>query len=278
VSEARAATVVADGVVLFRARTPTLPPATHTNSYALGDRRVVLVEPATPYHDEQTAWLSWASAVARASEVLAIFATHHHPDHVGGASALAEQLGLPLWAHAETAARIDAPVSRTLQDGDVMELGSQRWQVLLTPGHAPGHLCLHEPSLRIAIVGDMVASVGTILIDPIEGDLGRYLMELDRLSGLDLDVALPAHGDPVRQPRALFRHYIAHRTMRENKVIAALRAAGDGGADLEGLIGTAYDDTPDALWPIARLSLESHLLELERKGRATRSESMWRLT
>jgi hypothetical protein len=66
--------------------------------------------------------------------------------------------------------------------------------------------------------------------------------------------------------------------MRENKVIAALRAAGDGGADLEGLIGTAYDDTPDALWPIARLSLESHLLELERKGRATRSESMWRLT
>ncbi|MCH7494106.1 cation:dicarboxylase symporter family transporter [bacterium] len=42
----------------------------------------------------------------------------------------------------------------------------QRWRCLHTPGHAPGHLCLFEPSLKVLVVGDMVASVGTILIDP----------------------------------------------------------------------------------------------------------------
>ena len=50
-------------VASFAARTPTLPPATHTNSYALGSREVLLVEPATPYPDEQRAWLEWARAM-----------------------------------------------------------------------------------------------------------------------------------------------------------------------------------------------------------------------
>ena len=50
-------------VSAFAAKTPTLLPATHTNSYALGGRDVVLVEPATPYEDEQRAWIEWARAL-----------------------------------------------------------------------------------------------------------------------------------------------------------------------------------------------------------------------
>ena len=49
---------------LFPALTPTLAPATHTNSYALGGREVVLVEPATPYDDERRAWTEWAKGLA----------------------------------------------------------------------------------------------------------------------------------------------------------------------------------------------------------------------
>ncbi len=263
---------IAPGVAWFPARTPTLPPATDTNSYALGSGPVLLVEPATPYDDEQRAWLDWAGGI---DDAVAIFATHHHPDHVGGAAHFARALGLPLWAHAETAARIDAPVARTFVEGDAIELGDQRWQVLHTPGHAPGHLCLYEPSRRVAVVGDMVASAGTILIDPIEGDLGRYLVELARLEQLDLSLALPAHGAPIRDPAAVFRHYIAHRRMREGKVLAALGAEP---AELDALLPRAYDDTPRLMWPFARLSLESHLIELARQGRAERTPAGWRLT
>lgn len=263
------------GVEAFAARTPTLPPATTTNSYAIGDASVLLVEPATPFEDEQAAWLDWARALGASRRIEAIVATHHHPDHVGGARAFAEALGVPVWAHEETARRLDFPVSRRLVEGDVLELGSQRWDVLHTPGHAPGHVCLVERHLRIAVVGDMVASEGTILIDPQEGDLGRYLRELERLACIDLAIALPAHGAPIEEPRQLFNRYVDHRRMRESKVLRAVGLM--GAASSRDLLPHAYDDTPTSVWPLAALSLESHLLELERRGRVVHHEGLWQL-
>jgi glyoxylase-like metal-dependent hydrolase (beta-lactamase superfamily II) len=271
---------MARGVELFPARTPTLPPATHTNSYALGEAGVLLVEPATPHHDERAAWLAWARGIqTQGRSLLAIFLTHHHVDHVGGAEFFARELGLPIWAHDATAARLPhLPIARRVTDGEEIVLAGpvpQRFRVLHTPGHAPGHLCLFEDDSGIAVVGDMVASEGTILIEPMDGDMAEYLKQLDRLASLEARVALPAHGEPIDTPVALFRHYIAHRLGREAKVVAALDGFPESGAALEQLVPVVYADTPAFLWPLARLSLEAHLIKLEQDGRARRSGPGW---
>lgn len=264
-----------EGWASFAARTPTLPPATHTQSYAIGGREVVLVEPATPYEDEQRAWLDWARGLAsQGRELVAIFATHHHPDHVGGARFFRDALGLPLWAHERTAGRMPAwletEVDRLVGEGEVITLDGPtptRWEALHTPGHAPGHLCLWESSLGALIVGDMVASVGTILVEKNDGDMIQYLASLERLAGLDAKVALPAHGAPIEAPSRLFRGYIAHRYMREGAVLRAAEQVRNG--TLDELVPVAYADVPLALHPIARMSLEAHLIKLVRDGKVT---------
>ncbi|WP_437607007.1 MBL fold metallo-hydrolase [Sorangium sp. So ce834] len=273
---------IAAGAEAFAARTPTLPPATHTNSYALGGREVLLVEPATPYEDERRAWLAWARGLAgQGRSIVAIAVTHHHADHVGGARFFAAELGVPIWAHAEAAPRLPGvPVARRLSDGEVVRLDGPAptaLRVLHTPGHAPDHLCFLDEARGILVCGDMVAGVGTILIDPREGDMAVYLAQLDRLAALGARVALPAHGEPIDAPEALFRRYVAHRHMREQRVLEALEAAaGEGGASLEALLPVAYADTAPLAWPIARLSLEAHLIKLEREGRAARRDGLWR--
>ena len=262
-------------VALFPARTPTLPPATHTNSFALGARDVLLVEPATPYADEQRAWLEWARALpSTGRRPIAILLTHHHVDHVSGADVLSRELSLPLWAHADTASRVEVRVDRRLDDGDAIDLAApvpSRWRVLHTPGHAPGHLCLHDEEEGTLVVGDMVASVGTILIAPGDGDMAVYLAQLDRLASLGARLALPAHGEPIDEPTTLFRHYVTHRLGRERKVLAAVAAGGAEGATAEELVPVAYDDVPPTTWPVALLSLQSHLAKLLAEGRVRTS-------
>ncbi|MBL8742196.1 MAG: MBL fold metallo-hydrolase [Myxococcales bacterium] len=269
----------APGVERFDALTPTLAPATHTNSYALGEREVVLVEPATPYEDEKREWLAWAEGIrSQGRELVAILATHHHPDHVGGAAFFKEALGVPLWAHERARAFLRTPVDRALADGEQFDLAGatpQRWHVLHTPGHASDHLCLFDDAT--VIVGDMVASVGTILVAPGDGDMTDYLTQLKRLEGLEAKVALPAHGDPIAGPSKLFRAYQAHRLMRESWVLKAVeKLAGESGATLDELLPVAYEGTDPALFPIARMSLEAHLDKLERDGQVRRAADRYR--
>ncbi len=261
--------VVSDGVRVQPLRTPTLPPAAHTGCYLVGPTEgrgsLIVVDPASPYPEEQAvldALLDREAADGRPVEAIAL--THHHGDHVGGAAHLAARLGCPIAAHAETARllRGKVEVTRILDDGDV--IGGAR--AMFTPGHAPGHLCFVVGDAIVA--GDMVAGVGTILIDPGEGDMTQYLASLEAMRAVGAARLLPSHGPVVQDADAKLREYVAHRLMREGKVAASLRAAGRGTS--RELVPGAYADTPPALWGLAERSLIAHLVKLERDGVARR--------
>lgn len=271
---------VVPSVQLLPLRTPTLPPATHTNSFLVGSGQAVLVEPATPYREELERAVAWVEeARADGLHPLAIVATHHHADHVGGAIELARRLALPLWAHRLTAERLEGRVrfERHLEDGERIELDGPSpaaLRVLHTPGHAPGHVCLIEERSGAMIAGDMVAGEGTILVEPKDGDMSAYLASLERMRAEEPTLLLPAHGGPLRDPGATLAHYVRHRLERERKVLAALGARGASATPSE-LVPVAYDDAPPVVWPLAALSTEAHLLKLEREGRVRREGDRW---
>ncbi len=124
----------------------------------------------------------------------------------------------------------------------------------------------------------MVASVGTILIEPRDGDMRVYLAQLARLEDLHATVALPAHGAPIHEPGTLFRAYQAHRLMREGWIQKAVEAAGPAGGTLDELVLIAYSDVKPEVHPIARLSLEAHLIKLEHDGAVARRGDRWAAT
>jgi len=51
-------------------------------------------------------------------------------------------------------------VSRRLHDGDVIDLGKTKLQVLHTPGHTKGSICLYEPNTKSLFTGDTIFSEG----------------------------------------------------------------------------------------------------------------------
>src|SRR5439155_26347356 len=134
----------------------------------------------------------------------------HHPDHVGAVPACVQRYGVGVWAHPQTAARVQPriEVTRLLHEGDRLDLGpcpdgAGQWhlEALHTPGHAPGHLAFHEPRYRLLFAGDMISTLSSVVIAPPEGDLVTYLQSLQRLRTVDCRLLLPAHGNASAQPR-----------------------------------------------------------------------------
>ncbi len=269
------ASAIRPHVTLFPLRTPTLPPATHTNCYVFGDADLAVVDPASAEPAERAALDAFLEACReQGRHVRCVLLTHHHHDHVGGAEHLAARWSVPVLAHRETAARVPFAVDRHLEDGQVVALGRHALRAVHTPGHAPGHLCYLDEATGSLVAGDMVAGLGTILVEPRDGSMAVYLDSLRRLRELAPSCLMPSHGPVIGGAQHKLATYIEHRLMREGRVLAALAA---GPATIADLVPLVYDDTPPAAWPLARLSLEAHLVKLVDEGRAVRDGGRWTL-
>ncbi len=97
-----------------------------------------------------------------------------------------------------------APAFRRIRDGDALEIGGRRWEVLTVLGHAPEHACLWCRELGVLISGDQVLPKITTNVSvwpeqPAANPLRLYLDSLERFRPMPPEtLVLPSHGLPFR--------------------------------------------------------------------------------
>jgi endoribonuclease LACTB2 len=274
----------APGVMLAPLATATLPPATTTNCVLIGERRVYILDPAThDTADRERLFETLDRWVADGIQLEGILLSHQHADHVGAVEVTAKRYGLKVLAHAKTLALLNFGDVETeeIEHGQKLELGqapdgSPDWTLEAhhTPGHAVGHLVFIESRYRTAIVGDLVSTLSTIVIDPPEGHMATYLQSLQAILDQDIGVLVPAHGVGARVGADVLRYHLRRRKEREDKVVGALA---DEPQTLDALLPVVYDDAPKEAMPFAARSLLAGLQKLEEEARAVQVDAGWKL-
>ena len=259
--------------ICFPVRTPTRPPAIHTNCYLVySSNEILIFDPGSPYEDEQAALAAMVDELrVEGRTVRGIILTHLHPDHVGGVNALRMHFAgnTTVAAHRQTVEALpDIRFDQTIEDGSVIELTGEpaiQLRAMHTPGHARGHLCFHDSKRGILLTGDNIVGFGSVLIDPPQGNMIEYLESLERLRALKgLTILFGGHGPAIASPYEKIDEYVNHRLEREEKILEALRR---GVTDPAEIVSIVYTDVSPKAYGMAERSVVAHLEKLEAEGK-----------
>jgi len=114
-----------------------------------------------------------------------------------------------------------------LEDGDVISNDSFEFEVLWTPGHSPGHICLYEKDRKFIITGDHVLYETTphIGFNPLSGEnpLGDYVSSLKKLESLKVHFILPGHGPVFNALGLRIAKILQHHEDRKRAIMKSLR-------------------------------------------------------
>ncbi|MEQ3696017.1 MAG: MBL fold metallo-hydrolase [Pseudomonadales bacterium] len=239
-----------------------------TNTWVLGKGPFVVIDPG-PNHSEHLE----SVYLACHQQIALIVLTHTHRDHAAGAAALRELSGAPVLGmtltpddgHQELSALPLLPVSK-LSDFEVPGVSLNAVPI---PGHVANHLCFYHQESQMMFVGDHMMNGSTVVIIPPAGHMGSYMTSLASLLRYPMRAIGPGHGDVITEPKIEIERLINHRLTRERKVLGALS---EQWSTLDQILGRVYDDIDPVLLPIAKLSLEAHLIKLCEDGKTRKQD------
>lgn len=190
----------------------------YTNTFVVSDEHhILLIDPACYTQYEQHQLYTYISNLqfSISNPQLSIVATHGHLDHLWGAKWATEQYHTPVLMH-----EADIPLAQDMQSqydlfgisghpeafeiedikSKILNLKSSmsNFELLETPGHTPGSVCLYWPEEKTLLAGDTLFRMGYGRTDLPGGDMRQLIASLERLFTLPFDVRVyPGHGDPT---------------------------------------------------------------------------------
>jgi len=254
------------GITNFFPLSNTFPPAIRTNSFIIGD---YLIDPS-PKNKEELAKLINS---LKDFQFKAIFLTHHHPDHHEFSTEIARLRSVPMamskLTHQMILEKFGADYFKDInieyfKEGDLLtKCGGKDIFVYEVPGHDEGQLALAPKTMEWFLAGDLIQTVGTVVIGKPEGDMIKYFKSLQRVIDFDPKIVIPSHGVSVGGTFKL-KETLKHRKMREEQVIELLKR----GKTQAEMLATIYKDIDQSLYPYALKTIECHLEKIKKENLA----------
>ncbi len=180
-----------------------------TNGYLVVDeptRQAMIVDAPMGAARAMLSWVHQDQAT-----IALIVATHGHWDHIVDLAELHERTGAPVAVHPDDRPKLEQPGSalvqlpftirpvtpqRELREGEIVETGLLRFEVLHTPGHSPGGICLYERQQGVLFAGDTLFAGSYGRTDLPDADEAAMMASLRRLAALPPEVQVySGHGE-----------------------------------------------------------------------------------
>jgi len=274
---------------LRRIVAPNPSPMTYrgTNTYLLGDRDIVVIDPGPEIFTHLDAILNSLQSDQRISHILV---THAHVDHSPLSRALALESGAPVLAYGPASRGQSAVMralsatdsigggegidesfqpDRQLENGEILTIAGQQIEVLHTPGHIGNHICLAWQGA--CFTADHVMGWASSLVSPPDGDLTDFMTSCAILRERPWRTFYPGHGAQIDNPAERLDWLIAHRKGREAEILKGLR---HGPATAQALAQKIYTQVPTALLGAATRNVLAHLIDLTGKSVVSHKEKL----
>ncbi|MBS3748451.1 MAG: MBL fold metallo-hydrolase [Candidatus Thermoplasmatota archaeon] len=181
-----------------------------SNIFVIPGEKSTVIDTGTGMHNNKI--LSRISKYINLNDISQIILTHEHFDHAGGVKQLFEATNEKaiVIAHKDAADKIEKgesmfarllggtmpqmPVDQKLSDGENLQIGDKDFEVIYTPGHTPGCICLYNKETKTLFSGDTVFANGSFGRTDLPGGSSADLKEsIKKLSKLNVERLYPGH-------------------------------------------------------------------------------------
>ena len=157
------------------------------------------------------------SIAIKSFDIRNVFLTHAHLDHVGGIASLTsnQKENIKIYCHEEEKKYLELPdsryidplmsssiepiiISKSFANKENFSIGEYTFQVIHTPGHTQGSMCLYEPTRKWLFSGDCVFPQGSFgRVDFPSSDAEKMISSLEILASLEIESLFAGHMEPL---------------------------------------------------------------------------------